>query len=150
MTYHPEKIMMNEYNGDAIYAELTEKINSGDEIRDADMLNLIFLPLMRTTVPRDELAVKSAEMARRISDAAKRNACIAAAFAFGSRYLDKDKVDKLLEVLKMSDLAMMLIDRKMVEVAKKMLRHGVPVEAIVEYTDLDVSTVMELQAEMQV
>ena len=73
------------------------------------MLNLVLLPLMRHTIPRKELAVKSIELAQAIPDTAKRNACIAAAFAFASKYLDDDETNNLLEVLKMTDLATKLV-----------------------------------------
>jgi hypothetical protein len=50
------------------------------------------------------LAVNSIKLAQAIPDTAKRNACIAAAFAFGSKYLKENEIVKLLEVLKMTDL----------------------------------------------
>lgn len=152
LIYSPDKIMMGEYDGDAIYAELDTKIKTDSTLTDVDILNLIFLPLMRNTTPRDELAVNSVKLAQNIPDTAKRNACIAAAFAFAYRYLDGDKLEKLVEVIRMTDLATILItDAKKEEkiaIAKKLLKRGISVEAIAEDTGLDESTIKKLQAEL--
>jgi hypothetical protein len=110
LTYIPGKVMMYDFDGDAIYKELNTKLETGQELTDTDMLNLIFLPLMRNTIIRSELAAKSIEIAQTIPDTNKRNACIAAAFAFASKYLNDNERDKLLEVLKMTDLATMLVN----------------------------------------
>ena len=96
LTYNPGVIMMADYNGNAIYAELDAKLKAGQELTDIDMINLIFLPLMSNDIPRKELAAKSIELAQTIPDTTKRNTCIAAAFAFANKYLSKDEAEKLL------------------------------------------------------
>jgi len=68
--------------------------------------------------------------------------------------LDNNETDKLLEVLRMTDLGTMLVvdarkDEKM-EIAKKLLMRGISVSAVVEDTGLDESTVRRLQAELEV
>jgi hypothetical protein len=152
IVYRPDKIMMNDYDGDEIFKELNDKINAGVEITDVDMLNLIFIPLMRTSISRRELASKSIKLEQTIPDKKKRNACIAATFAFASKYLNEIELKSLLEVLKMTDLAVMLvtdvINDERTEIAKKMLKRGISVEAVAEDTGLDESTVMQLQDEL--
>ena len=137
----------------------------------------MILPLMRNTMPRRELTAKSIELAQTIPNTTKRNACIAAAFAFASRYLNDDESKNLLEVLKMTDLVAMLLEdavndavnsaRKEMEIeiakaeieiakaketgkeiAKKMLKRGMSAEAVAEDTNLDEATIMRLQAEI--
>jgi hypothetical protein len=151
--YRPDKIMMNQYDGDVIFTELASKINAGAEITDVDMLNLIFLPLMRNTFPRDELAVKSVTLARDIPDVTKRNACLTAAFALGNRYMDKDGIEKIKEALKMFDLYERLVNDAIIdektEIAKKMLNRGLSVDAVAEDTGLDESTVIKLKEEFE-
>jgi hypothetical protein len=147
MVYSPEKIMMNEYDGNAIYTELANKINNDAEITDVDMLNLIFLPLMRNTVSRAELAVKSVTLAKNITEARKRDACIAASVAFASRYMDENKINELLEVLKMTDIATLLVEDAKIDIAKNMLKRGVSIETIAEDTGLDETIIKKLQAD---
>ena len=117
---------------------------------------------MRNTIPKDELAVKSIELARSIADTTKQNACIAAAFAFTNRYLDDNGVNKLLEVLRMTDLVTLLVkdavedavkdavkDEK-IEIAKNLLRKGSTVEFVVEITGLAADTIQRLQEELNI
>jgi hypothetical protein len=156
LTYVPGKVMMYDYDGNAVYRELNAKLETGKELTDTDMLNLIFLPLMRSTIPRSELAVKSIKMALTIPDTNKRNACIAAAYAFACRYLSENECNKLLEVLEMKDMLDILIERSLsnkekntlIAVAKKLLRRNIPIQYIAEDTGLDEPTINELQAEL--
>ena len=154
LVYNPDVILMSGYDGNTIFADLESKISAGHDLSDVDILNLVLLPLMCHTIPRRELAANSIKLAQAISDTTKRNACIAAAFAFASRYLDNDETDKLLEVLRMTDLGTMLVvdarkDEKM-EIAVTMLKDGMGISTIARYTGLDESTVRRLQAELEV
>ena len=113
LRFSPSIILMNNYNGDDIVSELEAKAFSGSELSDTDILNLLFLPLMRNTAPRSELAANTIKIARTIPDTTKRNACIAAAFAFASRYLDRSEAEELLrEGTDMVDLVGILIERE--------------------------------------
>jgi len=150
LSYNPDVILMCDYDGDAIFAALEAKIQSGQELTDIDMLNLVLLPLMHHTLPRKELAADSIKLAQAILDTTKRNACIAAAFAFASKYLNKNEADKLLEVLSMTDLGNMLMENKAIEIAKTMLKDGVGISTVSKYTGLDEATVRQLQTELQV
>lgn len=146
--YSPDKIMMYEYDGNSIYTELECKLKAGQELNDVDMLNLIFLPLMRNNIIKEELAVKSIKLAQTIPDKTKRNICIASVFAFANKYLLENELLELLGVLKMTDLVTMLIEEREVEIAKNMLKDNLSVEIISKYTGLDESTIKQLQSEL--
>jgi hypothetical protein len=156
MAYTPQKVMMNEYNGDAIYMDLNEKIVTGNKLTDNDILMLIFLPLMKHTFEIGELAVKSIKLAQRIPDIIKRNACIAAAFALSNKYLDDDGMDKVEEALMMTDLVTRVVtksfnegeENKAISIAKKLLIRGISATAVMEDTGLSETTIRELQAEL--
>ncbi len=148
LVYSPQKVMMIDYDGNAIYTELEGKIKSGQTLLDTDMLNLIFLPLMKHNIPKNELAAKSIGLAQTIPDKTRRDICIASIFAFGSKYLNVSEAHKLLEVLRMTDLATMMIEEREIEIAKKMLKRGTPLDVLAEDTGLDESTIKQLQAEL--
>ena len=103
--------MMSDYDGNAIYNELESKIKNKDDLSDGAIMNLIFLPLMRHNVSKEELATKSIELAQSIEDKSKRDICIASVVAFGSKYLNDSERKNLLEVLKRADLATMRVTR---------------------------------------
>jgi len=121
-----------------------------------DILNLIMLPLMKNNAPRDELAANSIKLAQNIPDPVKRTACIAAAFAFASKYLDKNQIEELLEVLKMVDLATLLVgdavdnavEKTTKEIAAKMLKEGIGISSVIACTGLEESFVRKLWAEL--
>ena len=171
LVYNPHIIMMKDYDGNKIFAGLEEKLNNKEDLTDIDMLNLIFLPLMSHELPREEIATKSVQLAKNIEDTQKRNACIASVFAFASKYLEEENINNLLEVIKMTDLATLLlrdaieesmekgIEKGMekgmekgkqardTEVAKSMLIDGLDVEFIRKYTGLSVKQIEKLKLE---
>jgi len=153
LSYTPDVILMGDYDGNSIYAELEAKIKARQDITDLDMLNLILLPLMRHAISRKDLAEKSIELAKAIPDPAKRNACMAAAFAFASKYLNENETINLLEVLKMTDLGALLVMDAVFEKAKEMaillLKDGHGVSAVARYTGLDEAEVWRLHAELE-
>jgi len=105
--------MMYDYDGNAVYKTLETKLKSGDDITDNDMLNLIFLPLMKWDkkgLSKIALTKQSIEMAQTIPDRRKRDICTAAAFMFSQKYLSETDLNQILEVLKMTDLATLLIE----------------------------------------
>jgi len=85
---------------------------------------------------------------------------IAGAFAFASRYLTDNEAEKLLEVLEMTDLAALLMERGwnqgkqeglmegILTIAKRMLKNGLPAKTILENTGLDETDLVRLRAEM--
>ena len=83
------------------------------------MLNVIFIPLMKTTIPRYELAVNSIKLAQTIPDTVKRNTCIAAAFAFACKYIKNERIKDLLEVMKMNELMTMLVEDAVIDAENK-------------------------------
>ena len=150
LNYPVDVILMNNYDGNTIFAELEAKINAGQELSELDILNLVLLPLMKHTLPRRELAEKTIKLAQTIPDITRRNACIAAAYAFSKAHLSKSDSDKLLEVLKMTSAFTTLYIERMKDVARKLLKHGMSVGDIMDCTDLDETTITELQSELEV
>lgn len=140
---------MSRYDGNAIFAGLEAKIKTNCELTDLDMLNLVFVPLMNHSMSRKELVTKSIILAQGILDTKKRDACIAAAFAFANKYLSEQESQELMEMLRMTDLGTMLVMDEKRETAKKALKKGATIDFVVEITDLDESTVKQLKEELE-
>ena len=146
--FTPQVVLMHDYDGNAIYTELEAKLNAQQELTDADIINLIFLPLMRNDIPKAELAEKSIKLAHTISDRTKREACVVSAFAFAIEYLGEIEINRILEVLKMTKLDRFferMITNDRIEIAKKAIKKGLSSEDIVDLTELDIETIKELQ-----
>jgi len=100
LTYDPNVLLMADYNGNNTFTELENKIKAGQELSDADILKFVLLPLMNHTLPPYELASSTIELAKTIPDPTKREACVAATFAFASKHLDETDREKLMGVIK--------------------------------------------------
>jgi len=152
LTYDPNVLLMANYNGNDTFTELENKIKSGQELSDADILRFVLLPLMNHTMPRFELASNTIELAKTIPDSSKRNACTAAAFAFASKHLNEADREKLMGVIEMTDImteiGVMIAMDELKAVAKSMLRDRVTIDFVVRHTGLDESTVREIQEEL--
>jgi len=174
LTYEPINIMMINYDGNIIYKNLEAKLKSGRELTDNDILNLIFLPLMKTDMARAELAKKTIELANTITDEDKRKLCKASAMAFADAYLSKTEFKTIMEAVRMSGVLAELLEReinekaevKAIEIAEeiaeeiankimrekavqkaiKLIKKGLPLDDIADLTELDVDTVKDLQA----
>ena len=147
--YSPGAVLMQKYDGDAIYAELETKVKAGEQLTDLDMVKMAFLPLMKTKKPRADITVNTVNLAKTIPDPDKRDVCIAAAFAYGSKMLKGMELKKLKEALQMTELAGMLVEdavrEERIALAKKMLIDGKDVNEIVKYSNLTFEEIEDLR-----
>lgn len=150
VVYMPDIVMMDDFDGAAILAGLEAKAQADEEFSDADIINLILLPLMRNNdIPRIRLAVRSIELAQvAVKDRIKRDACIASAYAFAEKYLNSADIKRIKELLMMTDVITEIIQDERIEIAKKLLRKGLTIEFISEVTEIDESTIKQLQEEL--
>jgi len=156
--YNPDVILMSNYDGNNVFAELESKIKSGQELNDLDILNLAFAPLMKHTMPKKELAVKSIKLAQDIQDAQKRDVCIVAAVAFATKYLNEAEKAELLEAMKVIDLLEMYVEHKLktaeekksIKIAKNALIDGHSVHSVARMTELDEALVWSLRKELNI
>ncbi|TCP23755.1 hypothetical protein EV207_12933 [Scopulibacillus darangshiensis] len=100
--YHAKAIYMKDFDGDAIFYNLTNKILNREILTDEDQLKLIFLPLMKTQKKRSDLAAEVVELAKRLKDEEQRFRLMATSIAIGDKYLDDAYINKMMEVLRMT------------------------------------------------
>ncbi|MCL1792230.1 MAG: hypothetical protein FWG34_00010 [Oscillospiraceae bacterium] len=112
LTYTPTNVMMHKFNGNEIYSDLESKLKEKRELTDIDMLNLIFLPLMKNDIPKYELALKSVELAKTIGDRGKRETCIVSAIAFMGKYLNENQMNRIWGAVKMDNALGRLIQQE--------------------------------------
>jgi hypothetical protein len=153
LEYTPDIIMLCDYDGNAIYKELERKLKAKQELTDADMLNLLFLPLMKSDISKYELAEKSIELAKTIKDEKKQDICIVSTVAFMEKYLTETEMKKLWEMIKMTRAVEIFLEeavketekKKAVEIATKMLRKNKPIEEIIEFTELTEKEIKDIK-----
>jgi predicted transposase/invertase (TIGR01784 family) len=148
INYSVSNIFMNKMNGDKIYSELDDKISGRENLSDKDKLNLIFLPLMKSSINKNEMAIKAVELAKKVENDESRLLYIGAIVGISDKFIDKDYVARLKEVLKMTRVGMELkkegisegriegIKEGKIEDARKMIMKGFSREDIIEITGL--------------
>jgi hypothetical protein len=146
-------INLGDYDGDSILEEIERKLRENEELTDEDAIALTLVPLMRSLLEPYKRAEKIIELAKSIPDEEKQNACLAGAISFAGMYVDEDSQKKLLEMIKMTSLAELLImdatNEKARTIAKTQLIAGADAEFIARTTGLDIDVVNKLKAEVE-
>jgi len=100
--YRVQNIYMGRYDGDAIYRGLLVKVERQEGLEEIDQLNLIFLPLMKSSVDRSLRAIDAVEVAKKIKDERQQDFLIGSLVGITDKFIDREYVKKLMEVLRMT------------------------------------------------
>ncbi|MEK4127811.1 MULTISPECIES: hypothetical protein [Anoxybacillus] len=120
--YEAQAVLMKKYNGDAIIQNLWTKVENGEELTDLDELHLIFLPLMRSSLNRSERAIETVEIAKRIKNEEKQVRLLATIIAVSDKFIDKEYVEKLMEVLSMARVIRMAEERARINESQQAIK----------------------------
>lgn len=102
--YQVQCVFMSAYDGDAVMRELWHKVQSGDMLTEIDQLNLIFMPLMPSKIGRSERAIEAVKMAESVQDEAVKLSLLGSIIGITARFIDKEYVRKIVEVLRMNEV----------------------------------------------
>jgi len=171
LVYRVKNVYLNRLDGEKEYRHLSEKIERGEELSKSEVVRLIFLPLMKHEESEGEVALKAAELAKKIKDE-KQNLAFAAIIALSDKYMTEAEKRRLLEVVAMTQIEQWIreegrkegriegriegkIEGKMegkmegkIETAKAALRKGFSPEDVAEITGLPLDKVLDLKREI--
>ncbi|MFC5629129.1 hypothetical protein ACFPTR_09665 [Aliibacillus thermotolerans] len=102
VTYETKAVFMGDYDGDSIMQDLWAKVESGEELTELDELNLIFLPLMRSSVNRSERAIETVELTKKIRDEDKQLRLMSTIIAISDKFIDQEYIEKRMVVASMA------------------------------------------------
>ena len=152
LSYEVKNIYMKDFDGDEEYRKLNDKIYTNVQLADEDVLKLIFLPLMKSRFSEEEMALNAAELAKEIPGEAK-TFILAAIIAVSDKFLSDTYRNKLLEVLKMTQIEQMIREEakkegkneSQIEFAQKALSAGIDEETVLQITGLTKETLKKLK-----
>ena len=167
INYKVTNVYMKDYDGDEEYRKLQEKISRNESLHEEEILKLVFLPLMKSSLTEDQMAVQAAELAKNIAGEIK-TFVIGTLVAVTDRFMSEEYKKRLLEVLKMTQIEQWIRQegikegrqegikegikegemKKAVETARAALKRGLPEDVVAEITGLDQETVRRLKAEL--
>jgi len=150
ISYNVINVYMKDYDGDEEYGILLNKIINNEPLEEMDVLKLIFLPLMKSKVTEEEMALKAAELAKE-TDESIRFVVFASLIVITDKFMSDGNKRKLLEVLKMTQIEQWIRaegrEEREIEIARTALREGAEVDFVVRITGLDRKTVIKLKEE---
>lgn len=144
-----EQIFLSKFNGHDLYKELVYKVENDIPLSSEDMMRFIVLPL--TEKNKANMVEKAVNLAKKIKDRDKQIFIIAGLISATDKFIDKKYLELIKEWLKMTQLARLYEEEKQnavkeaeikakkqnsIEIAKKMLQAGEPIEKISIYSGL--------------
>jgi hypothetical protein len=145
--YSLEAFYMSAMDGDSVYAGLRTKIDAGEPLTKQDLMSVVFLPLMKSSVNRVTRIEQSVELSNALTTEREQEQIQAMLLLLAEKFVtDKDTLRKIKEMIKVGVLLDMIVEDVMVEVAKNALKEGVMVDSVAKITGLDESTIRDLQA----
>ncbi|WP_100372099.1 hypothetical protein [Bacillus sp. FJAT-45037] len=148
VSYKTDIILMKEYDGDQVLLNLWTKIENGEKLTEIDELHLMFVPLMKSEANRSERAIETVELVKRIDDEDQQIKLMAAIIAISDKFIDKEYVEKLMEVLHMARVMRLAEERAEIRIQQDNIvsflqgRFGMDVKQIQE----EVKKIIEIDA----
>ena len=155
LTYQVTNVYLKGMDGDKEYDRIKAKLDQGQTLEETDLLKLIFLPLMKSTLIEAEMALKAAELAK-LANNKFTSFVIGAIVAITDNFLPESYKKRLLEVLRMTQIEQWLreegkiegkIEGKLegqLEAARNALKKGLSLDDVAEITGLPKETVQKL------
>lgn len=165
LQYNIESFYLASLNGDETYEKIKVKVESGESLAKQDLMSLVFLPLMKNNVDKFTRLEQAISLSRSLPEKQEQLQIQGMLGLLAEKFItDEEQLKRLKELISMSKLFEMLIeDAKVIaeeraeakvknntkaEIAKKLLRRGVPIIDVSEDTGLPESTVNNLLVEI--
>jgi predicted transposase YdaD len=147
--YNVEAFYMSVLDGDKTYSEIKAKVDSNEPLTKQDLMSIVFLPMMKNSVDKATSFEHAINLSKEVPDESERVQIQEMLKLLAEKFIkDADTIQKLKEMINMGLINELLAKDKAIDIAKKMLQKGLSVEIVSETTDLDISTVLGLQAEL--
>lgn len=106
--YKVNTISMADKDGDSIYNDIVEKINSGMDITKGDIISLTFTPIMGGSTSTVDKILNAIKIVKDLNKDYKYDV-ESILYAFANKFLDEKDLEKVKEELRMTDLGKSLI-----------------------------------------
>ncbi len=113
LNYQTENVFLFPQDGEAARGRAEERLRAGDTLSDKELLDLIFSPLMRQSIPPGKAVLAAVDVASKIADEEVKTFCLASIIGLGDKFLDEQQRKKALEVLRMTRIAELFVEEGM-------------------------------------
>ena len=155
-----EEAFLTELDAGDIWKGLKQKIESGEDPSDEDMMRMIIYPLtFRGRKAKQEAVGRAVALAKRIADENRMYFVLKMIWVFADKYITERDSNRIREVLTMTKVDRILEEEKRQavdtavskavadntdQIARKLLKKGNSVEDVADTTELPVSQVLQL------
>jgi len=159
--YSVDAFYMSAMDGDRTYETIRAKVAAGEPLTKQDLMSIVFLPMMKNSVDNVAVFERSINLSKEIHAKDEQLQIQAMLQLLAGKFIkNRDILLKLKEVLNMSIIGKMIWDEGMekgmekgiregaINIAKKMLKRGTPIEIVMEDTGLDEAIISKLQEEL--
>jgi len=147
--YNVEAFYMSTLDGDITYEAIHSKVASGEPLTKQDLMSIVFLPMMKSNADKVTRFEKSINLSKEVPASDGQLQIQAMLHLLADKFIkDPDMLVKLKEMINMTRLTEMIRQDKTIEIAKKMLIRGTPIEIVMEDTGLDEPIVNKLVEEL--
>jgi len=110
INYTVQQVFMIKYDGVKRYQEIKEKIEKSEELTDKDLMDIVFLALMKNEKEEEEVVEEAIKLATKIADEDKKDVVIGAVLAIADKYVREQYISKLKEVIRMTRIGASLFE----------------------------------------
>ncbi|PNR93603.1 MULTISPECIES: hypothetical protein [unclassified Petrotoga] len=118
--YKVQQIFMIKYDGTKRYNEIKRKIEKEEPLTKKDLMDLVFLPLMRNEKSEEEVTKDVFELAIKIPDENQKEMVIGSLLGFSDSYVRDEYINELKEVIRMTKIGTSLFEEGVEEGEKEL------------------------------
>ncbi|PNR95869.1 hypothetical protein [Petrotoga olearia] len=118
--YKVQQVFMTKYDGIKRYEEIKEKIEKKEPLTKKDLMDLVFLPLMRNEKSEEEVTKDAFELAIKIPDENQKEMVIGSLLGFSDSYVRDEYINELKEVIRMTKIGTSLFEEGFEEGEKEL------------------------------
>jgi predicted transposase YdaD len=147
--YSVDAFYMVRLDGDKVYDELKAKVDTGLPLTKHDLMSVVFLPLMKNSVDKVTRLEQAVALTNSINEHDEQAQIQAMLVMLAEKFIkDPELLQRLKGMVNVGVIAEMIREDALRDVARKLLRRGMSVDAVVEDTGLSEDEVHMLQTEL--
>ena len=124
INYKVNAFYMSDLDGDTAYAKISAKIAKGESLAKQDLMSMVFLPMMKSSIDKEERFEQAVAASTKIKDYDEQQQVQAMIVLLAEKFLTHDSWMKIKERIAMGEFFKMIRDECMQEGMEEGLKKG--------------------------
>jgi predicted transposase/invertase (TIGR01784 family) len=153
LKYQANAFYMTNFDGDAEFAKIKAKMDSGESLTHEDMITIALLPLTRSRLSKLEIIEESVKLGRDITEEASQSKVLGALGLLAEKFVkDNQKLNEIRRAMRMSKIFGLFVEegraegrtQERIDMARRMAEDGMDVRKISKFTGLTIDQLKEI------